>query len=280
MSKSLFKIPRKISPAAKPYWTLVRQHGYSRAAMVNFITGIGGYGDRRNRFAIEFNCKAHYFDLTFEKFWGLVYSEGWYTEESLSASPENPEKALCQSVYVANAEKLFGWGIESAGENFLDQDHAENFTGKPIPTDWEFHGRSGGHLCMKACAGIYLIQHPEDLEADLLERENYPPRSSVIDIERVKDLFIACVQATVEITPQEASLEVEYQAAYILWQICGSAISEHREHCATQETFTQQEKLVQDYLTATNAEPDVVQAFYGITYLGRTLLSKNVNTSN
>lgn len=210
------KIPRRI-PAdhySPPYWDLVRKHGKSRKAMVNFICGIGGYstGWGRQYSAIEFNVKAWMADLTPEHLWKLLCSDRMdfgidkFPPEHLTLA-----KALFLRVYEEHKDHVWEWGCEEAYEGWKDSDTPyETFAGERIDWVWEIHGRSSGHLCMTRWNGLSLMCSTEELRERLEEPGNIPHRD-------VRGLFLICVQNVIDFTPRRIADEVEYRAAWRLW---------------------------------------------------------------
>lgn len=210
--------PHLWGPAA-PYWALVRTHGRSRKAMVNFICGIGGYQSHGERSAIEFNVKAYGADLDADNLWKLLVSGKMDVGPDPKLPPEHlaQAKALFWRVYDEHRDHLWEWAIEEAYDGWKDSDTPfETFASHRIDWDHSMAGRSGGHLIMTECEGIDLRCSEDDLEEKLMEKE--PPSGAyVLPHWKVRALFIICVQNSVDLTPQKASEEVEYRAAWRLW---------------------------------------------------------------
>lgn len=220
MNKDLkIKIPRKIPESTQSYWDLVRAHGKSRKAMVNFICGIGGYYDRSDHFAIEFNIKDYYSDTSVENLWKLLNSDKMDVGPDKDLPPEHlaQVKALFWRVYEEHKDHVYEWGREEAYEGWADSDSPYyTFVGDDrVDWKWEVQGRSGGHLCMTECEGHSLKLSPEQLEEEMNELDDgaYLNWSN----KDLRSLFIICVQNTVEITGRKISDEVEYRAAWRLW---------------------------------------------------------------
>lgn len=220
---SLFKIPRTKFARTDERWALVRKFGTSRRKMVDFITGIGGYHDRGDRFAIEFNVGAYYTNVDNPRIlWDAVKDEFGYGLSLKKPHEEVMAYHLFCTAYEEHKSHLWGWGIEEAYESWRDNDTPfQTFAGIRVEWSHEMHGRGGKHLCMVECEGIDLKCSPEDLEERLMERDEDgytgKPGDYEIDIERVKKLFLVCVQNSVELTPKTASQEVDYRAAWRLW---------------------------------------------------------------
>lgn len=120
-------------------------------------------------------------------------------------------------VYTEHEKFLWDWAVEEAYEGWKDSDTPyETFACMRVDWEHSMEGRGGGHLCMTECAGIDLECSPEDLEEKLMERE--PPSGAyVLPHWKVRDLFIICVQNSVDLTTEKVSGEVEYRAAWRLW---------------------------------------------------------------
>ena len=209
-------IPRKPG-SAKNYYDLVRKHGKSRKAMVDFICGIGGYPSRHNRYAVEFNIKDNYSDTGADNLWKLLCSGTMDVGPDAGLPPEHLAqiKALFYRVYAEHGEHLYSWGLEEAYENWSDSDTPyETFASVRVDWKWVVEGRSGGHLCMSECEGINLELIDDELE-DLLTEVDRGEYS--ISNKRLRALFIICVQNTVDLDSRKISAEIEYRAAWRLW---------------------------------------------------------------
>lgn len=220
------KIPRackgdRNSDSAQGYWGLVRKHGKSRKAMVDFICGIGGYSNRDVTSAIEFSIKAYNCDLGADHLWGMLTSGSMDVGPNKDLPPEHMAraKAMFYRVYEEHEEHLWEWGCEEAYEGWRDSDTPfETFTGERVDWAWEIHGRCGGHLCMTKCEGVYLEQSTESLRADLLNRDpEQQGRYDVVSNANLRKLFIICVQNTIDLTHRRICEEVEYRTAWRLW---------------------------------------------------------------
>lgn len=206
----------------RAYYDLVRKHGTSRKKMVEFICSIGGYPQSRCQpgSAVSFNIKAYNADLSEENLWKLLCSQDMDVGPSPSLSPEEltAVKSMFSGVYAEHRESLWQWGVEEAYEGWADSDIPyETFTGLRVDWRWEIMGRSGGHLGMTECSGISLTCSTDDLEERLLEREGGDNTAYAVPHASVRDLFIICVQNTVDLSPANIREEVEYRAAWRLW---------------------------------------------------------------
>jgi len=198
---------------APEYWDLVRKHGKSRKAMVDFICGIGGYRNRDVCSAIEFNIKVYSCDLGVEHLWEMLTSGKMDVGPDKSLPPEHMAraKALFWREHAEHENYLWEWGSEEAYEGWKDSDTPfETFAGERVDWKWEVHGRSAGHLCMTRWNGLSLECSDDELRERLEEPDNIPHRD-------VRDLFIICVQNTVDLTSKRICEEVEYRTAWRLW---------------------------------------------------------------
>lgn len=214
---SLFKIPGKIDPRAKPYWDLIRKHGGSRTSMVNFITDIGGYYCRDGRFAIEFNVSAAYANLEADNLWKLLNSDDIDVGPSGSESPAELEilKTLFLKAHAESEDTLWSEACADAYRSWSESDVPyETFMGTRVQWSWGLYGRGGKHLCITECAGWDLRSPVEDLREDMMRRDS---SGYDIDTKHVSELFVLCVQNTVDLTTERVAREVEYQAAWRLW---------------------------------------------------------------
>lgn len=211
-------IPRKIVPDLQPRWDIVRRCNGSRRKMVDFITSLGGYSDRHTRYAIAFNVKAHGCDLDKDYLWNYVTEHA--SEFNLSKiKPEHMAvvRSVFDTAWEENRDHLWEWGQEEAYEGWANTDTPfETWVGERVDWKHEIAGRSGGYICMTECEDINLKCSPEELEEKLMERSEDEGYWLVSDDELIL-LFIICVQNHIELTPTAATEEIEYRAAWRLW---------------------------------------------------------------
>lgn len=267
MSKRLFSIPRKfaMSVAARPYWDIVRKHGRSHASMVKFICNIGGYADHGDRFAIEFNVKAGGASVDVDHLWMVATTKTDYATVYSEMTPEEQtamEQAF-RDTYAEHAMSVFDWGLEEARDGWTDTDMPfETWLGERIDWSWEFAGRCGGHLVMTECEGINLRCSDEELYDNLMEMDG---GAYVYDTERVRKLFIICVQNTVELTTQKIEDEVEYRAAWRIWTLAEEEYDRSRAYAAEREALSEAAGRVADSLASWG--DDTLESFQKICAL-------------
>lgn len=267
--KPSFKVP-KDSHAAE-YWKLVRAHGTSRAKMVDFICSIGGYGSHGTRSAIEFNIKDYYSNLDVENLWKLLCSDKMDVGPDPKLPPEHMAlaKHLFWRVHAEHEKHLWEWGAEEAYEGWKDSDTPyETFTGIRVNWEWEVHGRSGGHLCMTECGRINTECSEDDLRERLEAKDRY--RDSVgrwtteydIAHKEVRNLFIICVQNTVDLDHRKISAEIEYRAAWRLWvSFCEDELTQIIDQYEAREDLSEQAGVIlsiieKNYEEHTQKKPD------------------------
>lgn len=214
--KTLLSRLTKGCPA--PYRTLVRAHGKSRKAAVNFICDIGGYSDRRTSYAVGFNAKAYGCNLDMKTMFGHAARDE--CTELYSTLTNDGERGLLYNLFAehlkANEKTLWERATEDAWESF-EQDEG-TFWGEDRDAKFHLVGRSGGHLVLAECGLINLCMSPEALKENLLERESESIASSYeVSDSEVAHLFLLCVQLTVDWPRDAIDREVEYRAAWLLW---------------------------------------------------------------
>lgn len=258
------KIPKR-TPAdherAKSYWDLVRAHGKSRKAMVDFICNIGGYSTRGDSFAIEFNIKAYLADLDKDHLWWMLCSGKMDVGPASDWPPEKTAQAmsLFYKAHKEHEDDLWNWGVEEAYESWRDSDTPyETFAGERIEWKWEVHGRGAGHLCMTECEGYSLKGDPEDLRETLMCKDG---GDWDIPHSQVRKLFIICVQNTVDLTPRNIADEVEYRAAWRLWvSFVENELDEAVKEDAEVKALTQAAKHIHECLSQDFEDDDKVMA--------------------
>lgn len=250
------KVP-KDSHAAE-YWKLVRAHGTSRAKMVDFICSIGGYGTRHIRSAIEFNIKDYYSNLDVENLWKLLCSGKMDVGPDSKLSPEHMAlaKHLFWRVHEEHKDSLWEWGAGGAYESWAESDCPyETFAGIRVNWEWEVHGRSGGHLCMTECGSINTQCSDDDLRERLNTKDRYMGSygkwTTEYDIAHteVRNLFIICVQNTVDLDHRKISAEVEYRAAWRLWSsFCEDELTEAIKLYEARESLSEEAGYILSYI--------------------------------
>lgn len=264
------KVP-KDSHAAE-YWKLVRAHGTSRAKMVDFICGIGGYGTRHIRSAIEFSIKDHYSNLDVENLWKLLCSGKMDVGPDPKLPPEHMAlaKHLFWRVHAEHKDSLWEWGAGEAYEGWADSDCPyETFAGIRVNWEWQIHGRSGGHLCMTECGRINTECSDDDLRERLeANRDSAGRWTTEYDIAHteVRNLFIICVQNTVDLDHRKISAEVEYRAAWRLWvSFCEDELTEAIKLYESRETLSEDAGLILEVLKSDGlVKPETVESFKAI----------------
>jgi len=257
------RVPRKYDPNLEKYWNLVRLHGSSRKKMAEFICDIGGYSDRSDRFAIEFNISADRCNLDFDHL-----LERYRKGDGDNVIPKNPAHAAIyercfKEAYDEAGHTLWSEACEEAYRGWAESDTPyENWTGVRVEWEWEIRGRSGKHLCMTECEGINLKVSPEDLFITLLERESDDITASfALSTERMVKLFILCVANTVWMTRDNIGDEVERNA---LWLLCRNAEADAEPLC---DEYDQRKELeepandIRELLVGHVQSPELAQAF-------------------
>jgi hypothetical protein len=216
MSTVLIRIPRNPPKHERPYWELVRKHGQSRASMVRFITGIGGYSDRSERFAIEFNVAAEG-NFTLDHMRDKLVAD-WNGEQSYMEAPPQEERAAWLSAFAAahkaGEQSLWERARDSAWEGFECR-VGHLWDGSTHKVEVGLRGRGGKHLVLYEVDGYRLTAREEQLALDLMERGGFAFRHGEspfsVDLETVIAIFKVCVQLTVDTRPVNIWNEMEYQ---------------------------------------------------------------------
>lgn len=206
----------KPSAELKPRTSILRIWGGSRKRMVAWLTDNGGYATRHTRYALEWTVGAYLADLDkdrLEHWVNKLWREGYLDVEecNLPAFIQMAER-----MYDQHKEHMWEWGVEGAVRTLTDSDcYTSTFTGLcGLPVTYTLEGRGGKHLCMDTFRDINLHQSPDDLEADLLEKDDYG--DYVVSHEHLIELFLLCIEAQVCFTTEAASEEVETEAWWVL----------------------------------------------------------------
>ena len=226
--------------------------------MIDYICSNGGYSDRHTRFALEYNVKAYSANLDFDNLL-KIFDHG---DEALKTNPV--WLAVAKQCHTDNEDRLWEWGIEDARRNVDDGD------GYWMPWDGEraynvehgFYGRQGGHLCIESFEGRSLKLSPESLENEMMQgREDGYGDANYWAFDEIKKLYKMCRQWEVDFTPDKASREVEYQAAFCLFaNIVEPAWEQHLKDSEDHDTLVKAARLVH------GAVEDVDNVEYSIAF--------------
>lgn len=229
----------------------------SRAAMVGYICGIGGYTRfNEGRWPISFEVGCYLADTSFERLWERLKESG----EIPQAEEDRARYYLAASrVYKEHEERWFDWGMEEAREGFLDSDtYYMLWDGsKPMDLTWEFHGRGGKHLVLTEFEGLSLENHSsETLAEELMSQTN--GRQTVDDEPKlikgyewdisfglIRKLYKFMRQCEAELTSEKASAETEYSAAFRLGCMAEVKAEELAEEAkSAEELYAHAERVV------------------------------------
>ncbi|MCD0159680.1 hypothetical protein IHN63_00005 [Deinococcus sp. 6YEL10] len=184
----------------------------SRADMV---TAIMLHSDRHDRHfcLMSFNVKTYGARMDFETL-ARTYQQanGPLTPAQLRAARIVHEQQETEATRTGYG--LHYHAVEDTRTGLTDGDaYAMDPNGTPRPTVWEFHGRSGGYAVPVQVDGMNLTRwsYEEDARADLMDPD-------VWNFEDVRALYRLAVVWGHDLTPTNAAREVEYQAAYLLFE--------------------------------------------------------------
>jgi hypothetical protein len=172
--------------------------------MIDYVCGTGGYYDQ-GHFAIEYLVPCYRADLDFNTLWTR------HEQEQFAPAEIGLYKSFAMRYFdnYTDQNKLWEWGIEGAQESVRNDDANRMIWNEELPyrVKFQFHGRGGKHLCPVEFGHYDLRVRPEYLAEQMLE---WPMKD-------VRALYKLCRQWDVDFTPEKASSEVEYQAAWTLF---------------------------------------------------------------
>lgn len=163
----------------------------SRKAIIEYLSGIGGYSERYERWPLEWNCKTYHADF-----------DGDTLRKHVSTlAPAHDTK---WDEWLANNQSAWEWWIEDARSYYLDGLYA-SYPGAD-QGDWHFQfaGRSGGHLVIESWRGNTLRGMNEDEFIEWLQELSW------------RDLvafYRGVVCLCKDVTPRNAANEIEFIAA-------------------------------------------------------------------
>lgn len=179
----------------------------SRAKIVEYLCGIGGYHSLRNgNFPLAFNVKAWDTDFDWDNVWEKYHEEFLPDEAKTNENVFYAFKMATYLLWARHKDHLWEWGQEDAVHGVTDGDtHRTLWCGKEFDLEWSFAGRSGGYLCPSCWNGYnFRGMSEESFEEELNEMP-------WIDL---YDLYRLAVQWEQDLTPKNASSEVEYQGVH------------------------------------------------------------------
>jgi len=176
----------------------------SRKAIIEYLTSGFRY-DRgyHERYSLSFDVKAYNVDLDFDHLWEKYSKE--YMPDHWECGNRLSYKKLAKEKYEEVKENLWDWGQEGAWRNVDDGDcYRMLWSGTVFDTKFGLAGRSGGHLVVTEWNNYSLDGTSEDFDRDLEE----------MGWEDLRNLYKMVCQWEVDFTSENASAEVEYQAAF------------------------------------------------------------------
>lgn len=214
----------------------------SRAAKVDFICGIGGYGNRDGRWPISFDVALHASDITFDNLWDK------YRKDCGIVVPEEEEaeyRRVAEKAYANVQYSLFEFAQEDCIRDCVSGYSDTYFMlwdGRSVDVDLEFRGRCGKHLVISRFRSLQM----RGLTPDAL-RDTLMMQSDGVDdfcnrrrlqkgyawdysAEFVDTLYRYCVQCVADFTPEKASANHEYYAAERLFARAEGLWGEEREN--------------------------------------------------
>ena len=198
----------------------------SRKAKVDYITGIGGYYSRHERYAVEFTVGTYYAKLDAEHLVPLMDDPCVDLEDPVLAAKYT---ALAEEVAKENESNLWSWAIEDAQRNVLEADaYRMLWDGTQVNVELVLEGRGGKHLCIKELEGVSFTRSEQELEEVLMNQ--YLPDGEetweystlrkgaewAIKNETLDTIYRYLRHCEIDFTSEKASKEVEHQAAYHL----------------------------------------------------------------
>jgi len=232
--KKLFPVHRQqgspYDKHSRPFWDFAVKHGTSRKKAVEWLCSIGGYYDRGERFAIEFNIAVDWVDLRFDTLKGYLLG-GFFKGHDLSDDPEEAAKELRALREVLEedekaAARGFGVGaaaVEDAWRAFVETDEYRTiWTGEVIPhVEVERRGRGGKHLVLAAVADIDLRCSPEELHERLMDKSTKAFTQGdpfTVSSGKVLALYLLCVHYHLYVTRANIKRAVEDEAMFRIAQ--------------------------------------------------------------
>ena len=243
----LFKFPRKINPAVAERYDMLRKHGKSRRAMIDFVCGIGGYSDGYGRWPIEFNVKM-YPDLDADTLWKIVRDECEFDIKGSTPQEQVVAENLFREMHTKYADNLWGWAQEDMVRSAREDAYFYgDWLGDVHRIGWELRGRCGGHLVLEEVGNISLAgKTDDDLREQLEEKED---GRFVTALEDIQELFVVCIELTVTTRGKSLEAECQYHAASRLWSnICEPKWEERMTEYATREALKEDAERIRVHL--------------------------------
>lgn len=190
----------------------------SRKDKVDYLLSNGGYGGFNSRpyqYALAYNVKAYNADLTFDHLWEKYASE--FVGDILSDKELQDLEVLvqfrgfCKEQYDEIGDALYSLSQEAACSSVMDSDtYAMVYNRNAVEkVTFGFVGRCGGHCVVEEVNGLSL-RYSSDVDLEEAFRQDL----EALSFQELHTLYSLARQWEVDLTPDHASSEVEYQAAF------------------------------------------------------------------
>lgn len=173
----------------------------SRKAIIQFLDN-----ERRQRSAdykrwlFTWNVKLYGLNLDFDHLLELYKRESNHRKLT-----DNDWLSQAREIHGRKLESLEHWAIEDASMSVNDSDCFKMlWSGEELDVDYQFIGRSGGHIALTRFEGV-------EMSADNDPLDDMP-------MSDLRKLYRLVVMLDHDFTQAKACAEVEYQAAFILFE--------------------------------------------------------------
>ena len=194
----------------------------SRKDMADYIEDVGGYHSwNQTTQPLAWNVKV-YPDLDFDRLFNVWIEHGGGTEDARKcgralARYRRTAEAYYDREYATESGRalLFDIALEDA-RRALTEDEAfcSLWNGQGVEAMWEFVGRSGGYAALTRFEGACL----SGLSSEALGNELRQTGDDMVwSFPELRTLYRFCVEMNHLLTPKKASDEVEYLAAFIVF---------------------------------------------------------------
>lgn len=226
----------------------------SKAAMIDYICGIGGYhSSRHDCYPLSFNVKAYSCNFDFDHIWkraAVDINMDVGPSDSVKNDPAQLKayQDLARELHKKHEEHLWGWGQEDTWRGVKEDDtHRCLWSGESYTVEYGLVGRSGGHLVVEHWNGFtFRGMSPEDL------RERLEDKGDSLHAD-LRFLYKCCRHWEHDFTCAKASAEVEYQG---IWNFFANIV---------EPAWEDRKKEIADHEELVECYGEVVKALGGLS---------------
>lgn len=182
------------------------------------------YDDSDRKRYLSWNVKLYSVDLGFDHLLKVYKTKHCTVQTATGTEQKIPRQytdekwlALAREKYDEIKDNLFEWAVEDTRRSLIEgYGYQCLWNGTEFKVEYGFIGRSGGHLVITSFGGgsfVSAISLDQDTLIDIQDNDS-------LTTKQVSDLYQFVVQCDHDFRRQNAEDEVEYNAAFALFENC------------------------------------------------------------